>query len=105
MKTSGILIRPILFGLTLLVLAHGTMSWACSCTRRTICGTRRYLDADFVGEVLSSRVMPLDEKSTFDRVSFQVRVIESFRGAEKVGEVVAIRTGFGGGDCGYNLKV
>ncbi len=81
------------------------MSWACSCTRQTTCGVHRYLDADFVGEVLSRRVMPSDDKLTFDRVLFQVRVLESFRGTEKVGEVVGIRTGFGGGDCGYRFKI
>jgi hypothetical protein len=36
---------------------------------------------------------------------FQVRVIESFRGPQRVGEVVSIRTGFGGGDCGYSFKI
>jgi Carboxypeptidase regulatory-like domain len=105
MKTLGILSRHILFGLTLLVLGHGTMSLACSCIRQTTCGVHRYLDADFVGEVLSRRVMPSDDKPTFDSVLFQVRVIESFRGTEKVGEVVGIRTGFGGGDCGYRFKI
>jgi len=49
--------------------------------------------------------MPSDDNRTFDRVLFQVRVIESFRGTEKVGEVVGIRTGFGGGDCGYRFKI
>ena len=81
------------------------MSWACSCTCQTTCGVHRYLDADFVGEVLSRRVIPADDKLTFDRVLFQVRVIESFRGTERVGEVVGIRTGFGGSDCGYNFKI
>lgn len=105
MKTLGILIRRILFGLTLFVLGHGTMSWACSCTRQPTCGVHRYLDTDFVGEVLSRSVVPVDDKLAFDRVLFQVRVIESFRGTERVGEVVGIRTGFGGGDCGYNFKI
>ena len=81
------------------------MSWACSCIRQTACGVHRYRDADFVGEVLSSQVMPSDDNRTFDRVLFQVRVIESFRGTEKVGEVVGVRTGFGGGDCGYRFKI
>jgi hypothetical protein len=80
------------------------MSWACSCARKTPCGESRYLDADFVGEVLSRSVMPSDDKLTYDRVLFQVRVIETFRGTEKVGDVVGIRTGFGGGDCGYTFK-
>jgi hypothetical protein len=81
------------------------MSWACSCIRQTPCGVHRYLDADFVGEVLSRSVLPSDDKLTYDRVQFQFRVIESFRGTEKVGDIVGIRTGFGGGDCGYTFKV
>src|ERR1700732_4789337 len=105
MKTFGILTRHIPFALTLLALGHGTMSWACSCTRQTTCGIHRYLDADFVGEVLSRRAIPANDKLSFDRVLFQVRVIESFRGPQRVGEVVSIRTGFGGGDCGYSFKI
>jgi hypothetical protein len=93
-----------LLSLALLVLGHGT-SWACSCIRQTPCGVHRYLDADFVGEVLSRSVLPSDDKLTNDRVQFQVRVIESFRGTEKAGDIVGIRTGFGGGDCGYTFKV
>ena len=105
MKTLGILVRNILFGFTLLVLGHGTMSWACSCIRQTTCGVHRYLDADFFGEVLSRRVMTSDDRRSFDSVLFQVRVIESFRGTEKAGDIVGIRTGFGGGDCGYRFEI
>src|SRR2546425_10112133 len=85
MKTLGILIRHVLFGLTLLVLGHGTISWACSCTRQTTCGVHRYLDADFAGEVLSRSLLPSEDKLTYGRVLFQVRVIESFRATETVG--------------------
>jgi hypothetical protein len=92
-------------GLMLLVLGHGTLSWGCSCVRQTPCGTRRYRDADFVGEVLSRRVLPSDDKLGPDRVLFKVRVIETFRGTEKAGEIVGIRTGFGGGDCGFTFKI
>lgn len=49
--------------------------------------------------------MPSDEKLSYDRVLFEIRVSESFRGTEKVGDVVSIRTGFGGGDCGYQFKI
>src|SRR6266508_256456 len=101
MKTLGIHIRHTLFGLALVVLGHGPISWACRCTRQTGCGVHRYLDTDFVGEVLSRSVLPLHDKLTYGRVLFQIRVIESFRGTVKVGDVVGIRTGFGGGDCGY----
>jgi len=105
MNTLGTLFRRLLFGLVLLALGHCATSWACSCIPRTVCGVHRYLDADFVGEVLSRRFVPSDDKLKFERVLFQVRVIESFRGTEKVGEVVGIRTGSGGGDCGYSFKI
>ena len=29
----------------------------------------------------------------------------AFRGTEKVGGVVSVRTGFGGGDSGYNFEI
>src|SRR5262245_51007550 len=87
----------------LLVLGHATPSWACSCVLHSACGANRYQAADFVGEVLTGRVAPSDDK--LGGVLFEVRVIESFRGAEKAGEIVSVRTGFGYGDCGYPFKV
>ena len=39
------------------------------------------------------------------RVLFEVRVIESFRGTANAGDIVGVRTGFGGGDCGYTFKI
>jgi carboxypeptidase family protein len=50
-------------------------------------------------------MLPSDDTLGPDRVLFRVRVIESFRGTEKAGEVVRVRTGFGGGDCGYSFKI
>lgn len=81
------------------------MSWACSCVRKAACGGHRYGGADFVGEVVSRQVLTSDDKLGPYYVLFQVRVIESFRGAEKTGGIVGVRTGFGGGDCGYNFKI
>lgn len=88
-----------------LVLGHGTESWACSCVQQTPCGAHRYHDADFVGEALSRRVMPSDDKLGPYRVLLEVRVIESFRGTANAGDIVGVRTGFGGGDCGYTFKI
>ncbi|HEY6972063.1 MAG TPA: hypothetical protein VJA94_22825 [Candidatus Angelobacter sp.] len=81
------------------------MAWACSCVPRTPCGVHRYGDADFVGEVVSRGIMPSDDKLGVARVMFNVRVVESFRGPQKAGEIISVRTGFGGGDCGYAFKV
>jgi hypothetical protein len=60
----------------------------------------RYGDVVFVGEVLSRR----DVSSGYG-VVYQVRIIETFRGTGKAGEIVSLRTGFGGGDCGYHFKI
>ena len=49
--------------------------------------------------------MPSDDKLGPYRVLFEVRVVESFRGPEKTGEIVDVRTGFGGGDCGYRFNL
>jgi hypothetical protein len=73
-------LRQVFLGLMLLVLGHGTMSWACSCVPQTPCGVHRHSDADFVGEVLSRRAMPSDDKLGPYGVMFNVRVIESLRG-------------------------
>src|SRR5215467_3953478 len=104
MKTLGIVVRHILFGLIFLVLGHSPISWACSCTHQATCGVHRYADSDFVAEVLSRSVLPSDGALAYERVLFQVKIIESFRGPQKVGDVVGIRTGFGHGDCGYTFK-
>jgi hypothetical protein len=51
-------------------------------------------------------VLAFDDKLLYDRrVLFEVRVMESFRGTQRVGEVIGIRTGFGHGDCGYAFKI
>ncbi len=91
-------------GLTLLVLAHGT-SWACKCASGPSCGLRQYNAADFVGRILSRQEVQPEGDLGIDRVLFKVRVIESLRSTLKVGEVVSVRTGLGGGDCGYIFKI
>jgi len=49
-------------------------------------------------------VVPAHDDLGIDRVLFKVRVIESFRGTQKAGDIVSVRTGFGGGDCGYRFE-
>jgi hypothetical protein len=95
---------------TVALCAVATTCWACSCIERT-CGPRRYLDVDFVGEIVSRRFLPPDGKvSTFFSNLFQarvyrVRVIESFRGGHNKGDFVTVKTGLGGGDCGYGFAI
>lgn len=95
----------ILLGSVSLLLMHTTLSWSCSCIQRTACGPRHYLDSDFVGQILSRRAWPILDRISPDGILFQVRVIETFRGNQKVGDVVKVRTGLGGGDCGYQFKI
>jgi|GEM_PF-2823435 hypothetical protein len=87
------------------MLALGTTSWACSCVPDVPCGAHRYLDADFVGEIVSRSLLSWHDGFDSNQLLFKVRVIESFRGSQKVGEIVDVKTGHGGGDCGYAFKV
>jgi hypothetical protein len=38
-------------------------------------------------------------------MSVHLRVVENFRGSQKAGNIVDVRTGMGGGDCGYHFEV
>lgn len=93
------------------MLGCGRASLACLCIERPSCGPLRYLDADFVGEILSREAVQSGDMIGSYRVEaprgnlFRVRVIESFRGAQKLGDIVNLLTGQGGGDCGYRFKV
>ena len=42
---------------------------------------------------------------TWSHLSVRIRVVESFRGTQKVGDLVDVRTGMGGGDCGYHFEI
>lgn len=90
--------------LPLLVLLAPTRADACSCVGGLpICQTFWQADAVFAGRVLS--IEPITESArnplfSRKRVRFQVR--EAWRGG--VQGVVEIRTGAGGGDCGYQFE-
>lgn len=90
---------------------HGTTALACSCIGHPPCGPHRYQDADFVGEIISSEIVHSGQMIGSYRVEMprsnllQVRVVESFRGSQKVGDIVNLLTGLGGGDCGYRFKI
>jgi hypothetical protein len=69
---------------------------------------------DFVGEILSGHLVDadglteagVDSRLTHpQQVLVEVRVIESFRGPQKAGDIIHLRTGLGGGDCGYRFKL
>jgi hypothetical protein len=89
----------------LILLASGKVAQACSCTVHPVCDPHRYLDADFIGEVISSENVKHQLFDDWPGVLFQVRVLENFRGNQKVGEFVKVFTGQGGGDCGYRFKI
>ncbi|MGD0940707.1 MAG: hypothetical protein ABR905_13465 [Terracidiphilus sp.] len=97
----------------ILVSGAGPAS-ACSCTQRPTCGLARYGDVDFIGEVLSGHLVDddgltgagADSRMTHpQQVLVEIRVIESFRGPQKAGTIIHLRTGLGGGDCGYRFKL
>ena len=96
---------------TVMLCVVGTTCRACSCVERNSCGPQRYLDEDFVGEVVSRQILPADGKiSTFlsDLTStrtYKMHVIESFRGGQSTGSFVSVRTGLGGGYCGYEFVI
>jgi hypothetical protein len=89
----------------LILLASGKAARACSCTVHPVCDPHRYLDADFIGEVIS--IERVERQPTDDRPGFlaRTRVIEKLRGTPKIGEIVKVFTGTGGGDCGYKFEI
>jgi hypothetical protein len=99
-----------------LILCKGVQCWACSCGGHTPCSSHRYEDVDFLGEVLSQKTVSSNSSLSIGGVIdsmmihsssylFQIRVLESYRGSQKVGEVVSVLTGIGGGDCGYPFRI
>jgi hypothetical protein len=111
---SGFILR--LIGLAVILFCHEAQSWACSCEPRGPCSSKRYGDADFVGEVLSRKSIYWDSGAYLDGLirflmlnpvsyQFKIRVLDRLRGPQKVGDIVEVRTGFGGGDCGYEFRI
>jgi hypothetical protein len=91
--------------MTLILLASGKAVQACSCTGHPVCGPHRYRDADFVGEVISTERVEHIPPVDWPGILVRVRVLESFRGTPKIGEIIQIRTGVGGGDCGFKFII
>ena len=96
-------------GSAALALSLGSTSWACSCMAPSPCDRQRYGDADFVGEVVSRRFVFIDAKLTGSPIGerrnlYQIRVMESFRGEQRVGDLVDVETGLGDWDCGYHFE-
>ena len=79
--------------------------WACSCRGPDLCDPRYFADSDFIGEVLWKIPVPSVGEDSHGYMSVRMRVIESFRGSQKIGDSVTVHTGFGGGDCGFPFKV
>jgi hypothetical protein len=76
---------------------------ACSCVGGLpICQTFWEADAVFAGEVLSIDPVPDGADPAFSRKRVRFQVQETWRGG--VEGVVEIRTGAGGGDCGYRFE-
>jgi hypothetical protein len=107
-------IPQLLIATSFALLAGAHTVSACSCSERPACGLARFASVDFVGDILSSHIVDddglaggsVDSRLTRrQQVLVEARVIESFRGPQKAGDIVQFRTGLGGGDCGYPFKM
>ena len=82
-------------------------SWACSCVvPSTGCHPLTIHGAMFLGEVLSVRHDSVNTAKDWPPIRsnvFRFRVIETFAGNQRSGDEVEVRTGLGGGDCGYSF--
>jgi hypothetical protein len=85
-----------------MLFTTGNAALACSCIAHEPCDRSRYGNVDFAGEVLSR---DLASRIIGQKAVYQVRVTETFRGTQKVGDVVSVHTGLGGGDCGYRFEI
>ena len=87
------------------LLSGGLRLWGCQCIGHGVCDPHFYADVDFVGEVLSKMTVPTGDGITWWHQSVRIRVVESFRGTKKHGDIVDVRTGMGGVDCGFHFEV
>ncbi len=94
------------------VLFLGLSAHACSCASMgSQCGALHPNGTLFLGEVTGERSVrvpanfPGRNDLFFSNRVFRIRVVEAFAGTLKAGEDVDIRTGNGGGDCGYGFVV
>ena len=96
----------------MLLLAISTVAHACSCASMGGGGGAAKPGSDvFVGEVLDAETVRVPmhipgRSDLFTRaVVVHLRVTEGFGDEYRPGQVVAVRTGMGGGDCGYAFSV
>ena len=104
MKPWTIAACILLLGVYSIATAH-----ACSCRGPATCGAFHPNDAAFVGTILSRKPITPEistgtSKFQWTGYTFRVRVTESFSGL-KEGQEVSVRTGAGGGDCGYEFEI
>lgn len=93
-------VRAAIVALALLLLSPSAAS-ACSCIGDVpLCQSFWQADAVFAGEVLSFE--KLDDDQLFSRRLARIRVERAWRG--NVQGTVEVRTGAGGGDCGYSFR-
>ena len=89
-----------------MVVSSGS-AWACHCmsSREPPCQAAWAADAVFVGRVLDIIDVEPDRsrvETLFNRRVVRLAIIESFRGTQ--GTIIEIRTGRGGGDCGFPFE-
>jgi len=95
-------------GVCFVIVPATNLALACSCAARTC--SPRYSDVDFTGEVLSVKVVSTDGTlwgflKRDLQYGYSIRVIESFRGPQKPGDVITVRSGMGLSDCSFHFAV
>jgi hypothetical protein len=97
--------------LTTVLFATAGIAHACSCALLGgACGAAKPGGTMFLGEVLDGRTVkvpahfPGRNNLFFNQRIFRIRVTDTFSGDQRAGEVVEVRTGSGGGDCGFDFQ-
>lgn len=93
--------RFLLAVLSLLVI-HADVR-ACSCIWIGLEKDFQKSEAVFSGEVLKLNRL-LDEKQEDYGIIVELKVIQRFKGMEGRTDTLKIKTGFGGGDCGFRFE-
>ncbi len=81
--------------------AFSTSCLACSCLSEPKCGGIGAGSHFITGIPLARRILPPTGDNLFRRAIYTVRVTESFSQDIQPGSTIEVRTGLGGGDCGW----
>jgi hypothetical protein len=85
----------------LMWFALSTSCMACSCSGPPRCGGIGPESHFIIGIPSARRILPSSNKDFFRRAAYTVRVTESFSKNIEAGSTIEVKTGLGGGDCGW----